>query len=395
MVHSPYRPGAGSMPAFLAGRAEEISRVEQILSRTEHYGTPAAAPFILTGPRGVGKTVTLQAVRERAAQRGFVTAHLTLDRHGPFAPRLAAALAEPLAAAQGRSATPAWKRWNERLRSFSVEVSVAGVVKVGGSLERADASPVDRDALRELLTEGADLARSRGRRGLFLSFDEIQEAVVADLVVLTNLLQDVLGAGSAPIVVVGAGLPATPERLMSAGSFAERFTYRTLDNLTRPEATEALLRPATEIGVRWEEEAADLVLDAAQGAPFLVQLYGDTSWQEADPRPRGAIRAEHARAGLEAGREALHHGMFRGRWNRATAAEKRLLAAVAACADDQGVARTADVVAHLGRRSATAISAQRARLLDKGLLHAPARGQLSFALPGFADYVRGLQDPGA
>lgn len=392
-MHSPYRPGAGAMPAFLAGRAEEISRAEQILSRTEHYGTPAAAPFILTGPRGVGKTVTLQTIARRAGARGFVTAHVTLDRHSAFAQRLAASLAEPLAALQGRSGDPPWARWVERLKSFSVELGVAGVVTVGGSVERHREARIGRDALRDLLTEGAELARAKGKRGVLVTVDEIQEATEPDLVVLTNTWQDVLGAGSAPLVVVGAGLPATPDRLMSAGSFAERFTYRTLQHLTRGEAAEALLNPATAVGVKWVPEAAAVVLDRAQGSPYLVQLYGDITWQEAQPHPRGTITKAHARAGVEAGAEALATGMFRGRWNRATASEKRMLVAVAASVDSDGVARTADVVAHLGRSSASEVSMQRARLIDKGLLHAPGRGRLAFTIPGFAEFVQRQQDP--
>ena len=76
----------------------------------------------------------------------------------------------------------------------------------------------------------------------------------------------------------------------------------------------------------------------------------------------------------------------RSRWNRATPAERRYLAALADLGD--GPRPTADVSARLGlTQQQTAV--QRQNLIDvKGLVYSPQRGLIDFTAPLFGDYVR-------
>lgn len=106
-----------------------------------------------------------------------------------------------------------------------------------------------------LVAESARLA-AQDRPGLVLAFDEVQEGPGGDLAVVNALAQELVAT---PLVVLGAGLPQTPERLMQAGSHAERFTYLTLDPLSPPEATAALLVPAAARQVGWDRDAAEHV----------------------------------------------------------------------------------------------------------------------------------------
>lgn len=177
--------------------------------------------------------------------------------------------------------------------------------------------------LRSLVVDAAEQLSDAGRAGLVLTFDELQEGPVEDLRVLVNVLQD-LTVSAHPVVTIAAGLPALPERLMQAGSFAESFAYRRIDNL-----------PA----------------------------------------------------------QALWDGQYRGRWNRATPAEKDLLMAIASNLGDKGFARTAEISAHLGK-SASQFSRARADLIDKGLVQAVGYGQLAFTVPGFERFVRAASGRG-
>lgn len=387
-MHSPYRPGAGVMPPYLAGRSDEIRRAEALLARTEHYGGPADAPFILTGDRGLGKTVTLHAIANKARQRGFSVVSLTADRLSSLPHRLAAGVGEAVAASEGKRGS---RKWRDRLNTFSVEITVAGVVTLSSNVDVKDA-PVDRDALASLIADGATRLRSVGKKGLIVSVDEFQDASESALVVVTNVLQDVM-AGKGPVVAVGAGLPNTSTRLMKAGSFAERFTYRELGLLTEEEATEALLNPASAVGVTWTQDAAELVLAAAKGSPWLVQLYGNATWLAANPKPGGKLSAKAAQAGVTDGRRDLWAGQFRGRWNRATPAEQRLMTAIAQQLGADDVAAASEVYASLGRTGAQ-VSTQRAALIEKGLVRAPGRGQLAFTTPGFEEFVLWVTDGG-
>jgi len=385
-VDSPYGPGAGVMPPLLAGRDAERARAVDLLIRTEHFASPGRSPLILTGVRGVGKTVTLRAIADDATRRGFVAAHITVDRRGPLAERIAAAVAEQVSQTDGiKPSGSQWRRWRELLGRLSVEVSVAGVVKIARpSPSTGTAVPQsDQDALIGLLANSSRLLREHQRPGLLLTLDELQEAPETDLAALAAAMQDL---PDAPLVVICAGLPHTPDRLMAAGSFSERFQYQVLGPLDQVDANAALLVPATARGVGWDHDAADLILSNAAGAPYLIQLYGDAAWRHANPPPRGRVRLEHAKAGIRTATTELHSGLFRGRWNRASALEQQYLSAIAACLGPDGTAETHAVSARLSRTPAQ-LSYLRSRLLDKGLITAAGRGKVGFTLPGFDAFV--------
>src|SRR6202522_83199 len=66
-VRNPYAPGAGQRPPELTGRDREISQFEVVLERIAR-GRPERS-MVLTGLRGVGKTVLLNTFRSMALQR--------------------------------------------------------------------------------------------------------------------------------------------------------------------------------------------------------------------------------------------------------------------------------------------------------------------------------------
>lgn len=68
-VDNPYAPGAGLRPPELAGRDADIQSFETILARAS-FGR-ASQSMVLTGLRGVGKTVLLNDLADRARRRGL------------------------------------------------------------------------------------------------------------------------------------------------------------------------------------------------------------------------------------------------------------------------------------------------------------------------------------
>src|SRR4051794_10470439 len=70
-VRNPYAPGAGQRPPELAGRDTELSAFDVVLERIAH-GRPERS-LVLTGLRGVGKTVLLNQLRSAAISRGWGT----------------------------------------------------------------------------------------------------------------------------------------------------------------------------------------------------------------------------------------------------------------------------------------------------------------------------------
>src|SRR5215210_4730524 len=64
---NPFRPGAGHMPPYLAGRDPEIKEFSKLLNQDVILEN-----LVLTGLRGVGKTVLLETFKPYAIESGWL-----------------------------------------------------------------------------------------------------------------------------------------------------------------------------------------------------------------------------------------------------------------------------------------------------------------------------------
>ena len=64
---NPFRPGAGHMPPYLAGRQGEIDEFRKLLRQEA-----VLENMVLTGLRGVGKTVLLETLKPIALNSGWL-----------------------------------------------------------------------------------------------------------------------------------------------------------------------------------------------------------------------------------------------------------------------------------------------------------------------------------
>lgn len=384
MIPSPYSPGAP--PAVLAGRREQVEAAQAELAVVATFARFVGRVRVDIGPRGVGKTSLLKAVRDAGAEAGLVTAWVTARTDEGLVASLVHALGEGLDAIGVDVSRRRGLR--ERLRTLTVELG-AGPARAGVEL---DVSPVRQPghgaasaALGAFVTEASRAARDRGSAGLCLLVDEIQAAPVADLRTIAYAWQELQDRQPQPAAVLfAAGLPNSPDVLTSAVTFSERFAFRTLQRLDDAAAAEALLLPAETHGVTWEPRLVSEVVALTQGYPYFLQLYGDALWRAAAPVEGGVLECRHL-ATAEGQVVAELETMFRARWAKASPGERRLLAAMAASGEEP--VRRADLAARLGV-SSNDLSVPRRSLLDKGLIEVSGRGTLSFTTPGFADFVR-------
>jgi hypothetical protein len=71
---NPFRPGAGHMPPYLAGRENEIQEFNNLLSQDT-----VLKNLVLTGLRGLGKTVLLETFKPMAISEGWLWAGTDLS----------------------------------------------------------------------------------------------------------------------------------------------------------------------------------------------------------------------------------------------------------------------------------------------------------------------------
>jgi hypothetical protein len=393
-VRNPYAPGAGQRPPELAGRDRQLAQFEVTLERVA-AGRPERS-MVLSGLRGVGKTVLLNALRGQAVQRAWGTGKLEArpDRsvrlplaqavhaavrevaHRHRDPDRVDAVAAVLKAFALRTALPDRKgiRWQP---GSSIDVPAAR--------GRADSGDLELD-LVELFADVADLARDLGV-GIALFVDEMQDVASPELAALCGACHELSQQGS-PLLVVGAGLPHLPVALAASKSYAERlFRYVVVDRLPREMSDRALLVPAATEGVAYDAEALDELYRLTDGYPYFVQAYGKVTWDAALGSPIGAA---DVRAAAPEAEGELAVGFFGARYDRATPAERdymRTMADLALHTEDGAVA-TADVAQSLARKPQS-LSPARDGLIKKGLVYSSERGTVAFTVPHFGRFLRG------
>lgn len=386
-IENPYSPGAGRRPPELAGREPEVGRFEVLRQRIESGMSDRG--LMLTGLRGVGKTVLLNEFRSRAEQGGWIVAKLEAGGTRPLRVLAAQSLNQALRSATGRfGLSDRLRRALGEFKAFTLKVAPDGSLALGIDVEarrgRADTGDLEVD-LSELALDLGETARDFGV-GVLLLVDEMQDLASGELAAIAGASHET-GQRDIPFIVVGAGLPSLPVALTEAKSYAERlYEYHGIGPLDPVAAVSALVRPAKARGVEWGDEAAEQIAQTSAGYPYFLQVYGNATWNYAEGSP---IDAGDASVGIEAGRRELDVGFYGSRWERATAAQRAYLRAIAAGGDEPS--SSADVARRMGRRPSD-VSVARDQLIKKGLLYAPDRGAIAFTVPGMAEFIMRQND---
>jgi AAA ATPase domain len=400
-VRNPYAPGAGQRPPELAGRDRELEAFEVVLERVAR-GRPERS-LVLTGLRGVGKTVLLNTLRSQAIVRlwgtGKIEARPDQSLRRPIAAALHMAIRE---LAPHHRAPDRIEDFLGVLKAFALRVAPGQSTKlrdrwqpgidVPAAIGRADSGDIEID-LVELFTDAASVATDVGT-GVALFIDEMQDCGPDDVSALCAACHELSQTG-APLIVVGAGLPHLPALLSASKSYSERlFRYQRIDRLDRIAADLALTAPALREDVDFESKALDTLYEASGGYPYFVQAYGKATWDHA---PRSPITAADVRVAAPEAEAELAVGFFGSRYERATPAEReymRTMAALSSSAsadESQAAVPTADIAKALGRRPAS-LSPARDALIKKGLIYSGERGTVAFTVPHFGRYLRTVND---
>jgi hypothetical protein len=397
-IRNPYAPGAGQRPPELAGRDEQLHAFDVVLERIAR-GRPERS-IVLTGLRGVGKTVLLNALRSAAVRAHWGT--------GKLEARPDQGLRRPLSAALHVAVRelghPAGDQVDHVLgviKAFAQRDSAPGAklrdkwnpgIDAPAATGRADSGDIEID-LVELLTDVGGLAADVGR-GVAIFIDEMQDLSADDVSAICAACHEISQSGL-PVIVVGAGLPHLPAVLSASKSYSERlFRYQRIDRLDRAAADLALVAPAGDEDAAFEPEALEALYAATAGYPYFVQAYGKVAW---DVAPRSPITAQDVAVSSPEAEAELAVGFFGSRFERATPAEREYLRAMADAAqalaeageevDETESVPTASVAQVLDRKPQS-LSPARDALLKKGLIYSGERGRIAFTVPHFGRYLR-------
>lgn len=368
----------------VVGREDQLESFDLLLARIERGRTEQS--MIITGLRGVGKTVLLGQFRTTAIQHDWVVVEIEVSKHEDaefrrdIATRLRTALLELSPKA----------RWTDRfthaagvLTSFTVTVDAAGTWSAGIDVEAAegfaDHANLAMD-LTDVFVALGEAAKERGR-GVVLLLDEVQFLSRHQLESLIQALHKMVQR-KLPVTMVGAGLPQIAELAGDAKSYAERLLkFPQIGNFSREDAEQALARPAGDEGVTFTDAALSEAVTITGGYPYFLQELGYAVWTVADG-PQ--ITADDVRAAEHAYEAKLDASFFRVRLDRATDLQRAYLRAMAQLG---GAPQKASDVAEVMGRTSTNLGPTRAELINMGLLFTPQHGYAAFTVPHFDRFM--------
>ncbi len=392
-IRNPYAPGAGQRPPELAGRDEQLQAFDVVLERVVK-GRPERS-LVLTGLRGVGKTVLLNALRSAAVRRRWGTGKLEARPDQGLRRPLSSALHQAVREL-GHTDPDSVDHVLGVIKAFAHRDAGPGArlkdqwspgIDVPAVRGRADSGDIEID-LVELFTDLGGLAADVGK-GIAIFIDEMQDLGPDDVSALCAACHEISQTGL-PVIVVGAGLPHLPAVLSASKSYSERlFRYQRIDRLARDAADLALTAPAEEEEAAFTVDALEAMYAATGGYPYFIQAYGKAVWDRA---PRSPITVDDVRVATPEAESELAVGFFGSRYERATPGERdylRAMADVAAASDDPEIdaVLTADVAATLDKKPQS-LSPARDALLKKGLIYSGERGRIAFTVPHFGRYLR-------
>lgn len=361
---NPFTPSFGTSPPLLVGRDSDLEDFREGLRGGP--GSPERATLV-TGLRGTGKTVMLNAYEDLAKSEGWVVVSETAT------PNLMDRITHEDLPALLRDADP------RQTESHLTGVSLPGGLGASRDVtERHTPRPGPRSQLFQL----ADLLAVQGG-GVLITVDEVHRKGLHDLRELGTTIQHAFRE-QRNVAFVGAGLPSAVEELLSddVSTFLRRADRRHLRTVSPDEVAEALAVPIRTAGREITPEALQIAVAGTGGYPFMIQLIGLHAWR-ADSAAL-VIDSAQAQRGVDRARRKVGQLVHASALGDLSDVDRSFLAAMA---HDDGPSRLADIARRLGV-DGTYAGQYRLRLIAAEVIEPRGYGRFDFTLPGLRDYLR-------
>ena len=388
---NPFRPGAGHKPPYLAGRKSETKDFQRLLKQEAILSN-----VILTGLRGVGKTVLLEnwkpiAFSEKWLWVGTDLSESTSISEESLVTRLLADLSVVTSSLVTESPVitlgfaPTTETIQQRLdysRLHEIYRTTPGLVA---------------DKLKAILELSWQRLQPHGVRGIIFAYDEAQtmsdhaEKEQFPLSLLLDVFQSIQKKG-VPFMLVLVGLPTLFPKLVETRTFAERmFEVITLVRLSEEDSRSAITQPIAEAQcpIKFSPEGVVLIIKTSGGYPYFIQfvckeLY-DIFLQRIDiGLPPGGIPIKEITWKLD-------KDFFAGRWARATDRQRELLSVIATlenCDEEFSVQEIVKQAKSMANPFGSShVNQMLSALGTAGLIYKNRHGKYSFAVPLLGQFI--------
>ena len=382
---NPYRPGAGLMPTYLAGRNEDIENVTQMFEALS-MNMPTQS-IILSGLRGVGKTVLINTLQKIAEDKEIFCKHIEVEERNDFISQIAACCQAFLRRVSAREKF-------KHLIQKPLDAIKALVISFDPNDSTFSLSVQERELYSSVnLTQGlTDVFTTVGeaayKAGIPVCFfiDEIQYMKPKEMGSLISALHRTNQLGY-PVMIIGAGLPKIYKMLSDERSYSERlFLYKEVGSLTYEQSKNAIEIPAQKFGITYSDEAIDQIISITKGYPFFIQQMCQVVYKNATDNKIGCGIVEDS---IEEFYKLLDVGFFKVRYERCADSDKKFIFAMVKCKE---LPCTIANVAKNLNKSVNSISTTRAQLINKGIIYPIRYRELDFTVPEFSGYIERLEE---
>jgi hypothetical protein len=388
---NPFRPGAGHMPPYLAGREFEKREFSRLLDQDAIFDN-----LVLSGLRGVGKTVLLETLKPIAIQKGWLWVGTDMSESMSVSEStLAVRLLTDLAVVTSGIAMGA----PTRMGLAPTATEPAPTLDYSRLVGIFNSTPgLIADKLKAVLETVWQLIQPTWR-GIVFAYDEAQN--LADhpdkgeypLALLLDLFQSIQRK-DIRFVLVLTGLPTLFPKLVEARTFAERMFHNVfLDRLNETDTRDAILKPIADTAcpVNFSAESVEAIYEFTLGYPYFIQYVCREVfdvWTQ-----NVATREELRRIPLTEITQKLDSDFFAGRWARATDRQRDLLGVIARLditSPEFTVQEIAEKSAELLSKpfSPSSVNQMLAALGNAGLVYKNRWGKYSFAVPLLDRFIR-------
>jgi hypothetical protein len=392
---NPFRPGAGTKPLYLAGRTHEKDEFTKALCQS-----PVVQNLIMTGLRGVGKTVLLDELKPIAQSHGWLwtgndLSESTSLNESRIANRLvvdlSALLAPIIIHRQEQLPFGFTSKQQAKERPLNYD-DLWGIYTATHGLVA--------DKLKTLLLYVAKLVEQTPLKGIVFAYDEAQnlsDHVEKDEFPL-SLILDVFSymqrqQTKCQFLLLLTGLPTLIPKLNEARTFTERMFHTiVLDRLAADDARDAIVKPIeiSQSTLRFAEAVVSIVVQSSNGYPFFIQFIckevfdawiGKMTVGLAPSVPLAEIMAK------------LDQDFFTPRWSRATDRQQEFMQVIATLSNAEEefsvpeIARASKEVLRKPFSPSHAIQIL-GNLSDKGLIYRNRRGLYCFAVPLLSKFIQ-------
>jgi hypothetical protein len=386
------------MPPYLAGREHEREEFSKLLQQDTILEN-----LVLTGLRGLGKTVLLETFKPAAIDAGWLWAGTDLSESTSISEEnLATRLLTDLAVVTSSITFEYGQaRRQPGFPAARDEAPEKTVLRLNYPTLRAvyDGAPgLIADRLKTVLEFTWPHVKAAEKRGIVFAYDEAQN--LADhaskgqfpLSLLLDVFQSIQRKNIRFMLAL-TGLPTLFPKLVEARTYAERmFHIVFLDPLTEEETKSAINKPLAHFPMKITDSFLKNIWNLTRGYPYFVQYVCREVfdiWVQAHndgtKTPRIPVREIMRK---------LDSDFFAGRWARATDRQRELLGIVAWLPSCESEFSVQEIIAHEKNKaldkpfSSSHVNQMLVSLTEAGLIYKNRHGKYSFAVPLLGAFIR-------